>query len=195
MTVQLRISSSKEQRSTIYRGNTRRLLRLSDVPDSPTSSGAVCEAVESDGQACWVALKESAGDIWCYQHHDEWRQLNIHWAKIHTDAERMTVTGLDAGKQKILKLRQSVDLRREIQERFYPRGGDIQDYIEWINKMENDVRQLADSLLSKSQLSKCTKMSTNTRQWQISTAAQPQRPQVSIPLRLIQTAKGRERRL
>ncbi|EMD64562.1 hypothetical protein COCSADRAFT_90251 [Bipolaris sorokiniana ND90Pr] len=147
MTVQLRISSSKEQRPIIYRGNTRRLLRLSDVPDSPKLSGAVCEAVESDGRACWVALKESAGDIWCYQHHDEWRQLSIRWTKIHKDAERMVVTGLDTGKQKILKLRQSVDLRREIQERFYPRGGDIQDYIKWINKMENDVRQLADSLL------------------------------------------------
>lgn len=150
MTVQLRISSSKEQRPIIYRGNTRRLLRLSDVPDSPKLSGAVCEAVESDGRACWVALKESAGDIWCYQHHDEWRQLSIRWTKIHKDAERMVVTGLDTGKQKILKLRQSVDLRREIQERFYPRGGDIQDYIKWINKMENDVRQLADSLLSQS---------------------------------------------
>jgi hypothetical protein len=74
--------------------------------------------------------------------------MTTRWSKVHKDAERVVVTGLDAAKQKILKLRQSVDLRRQIQDRFYPRGGDIQDYIKWIGKMENDVRQLADALLS-----------------------------------------------
>jgi hypothetical protein len=74
--------------------------------------------------------------------------MTLRWAKIHKEAEKLMVTGLDAAKQKIMKLRQSVDLRRQIQDRFYPRGGDIQDYIKWIHKMENDVRALADALLS-----------------------------------------------
>ena len=60
------------------------------------------------------------------------------------------VLSLDVAKQKVLKLRQSVDLRRQIRDRFYPRGGDIQDYIKWLAKLEADVRGLADSLLSKS---------------------------------------------
>lgn len=152
MSIQLHISSSKERRPTNYRGNTRRLLRLSDIPDSPTSSGAVCEAVESDGRACWIALPSNTSDIWCPRHHDEWTQMTMRWGKVHMEAEKTMVTTLDVAKQKIMKLRQSVDLRRQIQDRFYPRGGDIQDYIKWINKMENDVRQLADSLLSKSSL-------------------------------------------
>jgi hypothetical protein len=79
-------------------------------------------------------------------------QMTLRWGRVHKDAEKMTVTGLDAAKQKIMKLRQSVDLRRQIQDRFYPRGGDIQDYIKWIHKMENDVRALADTLLSKSHI-------------------------------------------
>ncbi|KAF1941695.1 hypothetical protein EJ02DRAFT_193200 [Clathrospora elynae] len=146
MSLQLRVSSSQERRPA-FRGNTRRLLLFSDVPDSPGSSGTVCEAVESDGCACWVALPTSAGDPWCYRHHDEWRQKTMRWGKIHKEAEKMVVINLDVAKQKVVKLRQSVDLRRQIQDRFYPRGGDIQDYIKWIGKMENDVRQLADALL------------------------------------------------
>jgi hypothetical protein len=148
MSLQLRISSSQERRPA-FRGKTRQLLRLSDVPDSPSSSGAVCDAVDSEGHACWATLPSSAGDPWCYKHHDEWQQMSLRWAKIHKEAEKLMVTGLDAAKQKIMKLRQSVDLRRQIQDRFYPRGGDIQDYIKWIHKMENDVRALADALLSK----------------------------------------------
>jgi hypothetical protein len=74
--------------------------------------------------------------------------MTMRWAKVHKEAEDLMVTGLDAAKQKIMKLRQSVDLRRVIQDRFYPRGGDIQDYIKWIHKLENDVRALADALLS-----------------------------------------------
>jgi hypothetical protein len=148
MSLQLRISSSQERRPA-FRGKTRQLLRLSDVPDSPSASGAFCEAVDSDGRACWSTLPSSAGDPWCYRHHDEWEQMTLRWAKIHKEAEKLMVTGLDAAKQKIMKLRQSVDLRRLIQDRFYPRGGDIQDYIKWIHKMESDVRALADALLSK----------------------------------------------
>lgn len=60
----------------------------------------------------------------------------------------MTVISSETAKQKVIKLRLSVDLRRQIRDRFYPRWGDIQDYIKWIAKLEADVRQLADSLLS-----------------------------------------------
>ena len=148
MSVQLRMSSSKERRQNNFRGKSRRLLYLNNVPDSPISTEAVCEAVESDGRACWVALPSSSDDIWCYQHHNEWRQMSTRWAKVNQDAEKMMVTGLESAKQKTIALRQSVYLRREIQHRFYPRGGDIKDYIEWIQKMENDTRHLADTILS-----------------------------------------------
>lgn len=60
-----------------------------------------------------------------------------------------SVISADIAKQKVMKLRLSVELRRQIRDQFYPRGGDIQDYIKWIHNLENDVRQLADSLLSK----------------------------------------------
>jgi hypothetical protein len=75
--------------------------------------------------------------------------MTLRWAKIHKEAEKLMVSGLLAATQKTMKLRQSVDLRRLVQDRFYPRGGDIQDYIKWIHKMENDVSALADALLRK----------------------------------------------
>lgn len=146
MSLQLRISSSQEKRPA-FRGNSRRLLRLSDVPESPATLGASCEAVETDGRACRVGLPSGASDPWCDKHHDEWRELNEKWSKTQKEAERIVVLSLDVAKQKVLKLRQSVDLRRQIRDRFYPGGGDIQDYIKWLAKLEGDVRQLADSLL------------------------------------------------
>ena len=74
--------------------------------------------------------------------------MSTRWAKVNQDAEKMMVAGLESAKQKTITLRQSVYLRRQIQHRFYPRGWDVKDYIEWIQKMENDTRHLADTLLS-----------------------------------------------
>ncbi|KAK1912018.1 hypothetical protein P3342_012501 [Pyrenophora teres f. teres] len=147
MSVQLRMSSSRERRQNNFRCESRRLLYLNNVPDCPLSNEAVCEAVEPDGRACWIALPPNSDDIWCYQHHNEWRQMTARWEKVNQNAEEISVVGLESAKQKILITRQSVYLRRQIQHRFYPRGGDIQDYIEWIQKMEQNTRLLADTLL------------------------------------------------
>ncbi|KAF1829402.1 hypothetical protein BDW02DRAFT_642881 [Decorospora gaudefroyi] len=134
MSVQLRISSSQERRPNNFRGNARRLLRLND-------------AVETDGRACRSALPSGASDPWCERHHEEWKDLIAHWSRTQKDVEKIVVLSVDLAKQKVMKLRQSVELRRQIRDRFYPGGGDIQDYIKWLGKLEGDVRQLADSLL------------------------------------------------
>jgi hypothetical protein len=147
MSVQLRINSLQDRRPSV-KGNARQLLRSSEVPDSPTTLGPVCEALGSDGRPCKVALATTAEDPWCPRHHHEWTDLNVRWGKTHKEAEKVTVISSETAKQKVMKLRLSVDLRRQIRDRFYPRGGDIQDYIKWIAKLETDVRQLADSLLS-----------------------------------------------
>lgn len=146
MSLHFRINSAKDKRPA-YRGNTRSLLRASEVPDSPALHGACCEAVEQDGRSCRAELPSSAGDPFCSRHYKEWRELNAKWSKTHKEAERLIVINADVAKQKVMKLRLSVELRRQIRDQFYPRGGDIQDYIKWIYNLENDVRQLADSLL------------------------------------------------
>lgn len=144
MSVQLRITDRRPS----AKANPRTVLRSSDVPSSPTVSGPVCEALEADGRPCKGTHATTSGDPWCSKHHQEWKDINAKWNKVHKEAERQTVTSSENAKQKVLKLRQSVDLRRTIRDRFYPRGGDIQDYIRWIAKLETDVRQLADTLLS-----------------------------------------------
>jgi hypothetical protein len=147
MSVQLRINSLQDRRPSV-KGNTRQLLRSSEVPDSPSTRGHVCEALEPDGRPCRVALAATAVDPWCHRHHHDWQEINTRWSKTHEDAEKLVVVNSETAKQKVMKLRLSVELRRQIRDRFYPRGGDIQDYIKWIAKLETDVRQLADSLLS-----------------------------------------------
>lgn len=147
MTIQLRISSGQGRRPS-FKGKSRSLLRLSDTPESPAFLGVVCDAVEPDGRACKVALLSDADDPWCERHLKEWKELTSRWSQAQREAEKLAVLGLDTAKQKVLKLRLSVQLRRQIRDRFYPRGGDIQDYIKWLAKLEKDVRQLADSLLS-----------------------------------------------
>lgn len=144
MSVQLRITDRRPS----VKANPRTVLRSSDVPPSPTVSGPICEALEADGRPCKGTHATTAGDAWCSKHHNEWKDLNAKWNKIHKEAERQTVISSETAKQKVLKLRQSVDMRRQIRDRFYPRGGDIQDYIKWIAKLETDARQLADTLLS-----------------------------------------------
>jgi len=148
MSVQLRITD----RWPSVKASSRTILRSNDVPPSPTVSGAVCEALEADGRPCKGTHTTTTGDPWCGKHHQEWKDINAKWNRVHKEAERQTVTSSETAKQKVLKLRQSVDLRRTIRDRFYPRGGDIQDYIRWIAKLETDIRQLADTLLSMQRL-------------------------------------------
>jgi hypothetical protein len=145
MSVQLRISDRRPS----VKGNSRSILHSSEVPLSPTVLGPICEALESDGRPCKDTHATTAGDPWCSKHHREWTDLNAKWSKTHKEAEKQTVNDSEEAKQKVLKLRHSVNLRRQIRDRFYPRGGDIQDYIKWFAKLETDVRQLADSILSR----------------------------------------------
>ncbi|KAF2847502.1 hypothetical protein T440DRAFT_491936 [Plenodomus tracheiphilus IPT5] len=146
MSLQIRLNSSRERRPA-YRTKTRDLLNLSKVPDSPASSRACCEAVEADGRPCRTELPFIAGDPFCSRHYKEWRDLSARWNRTHKEAETLIVVNLDVAKQKVIKLRLSVKLRRQIRDQFYPRGGDTQDYIKWIASVEDDVRQLADHLL------------------------------------------------
>lgn len=148
MSLHFRVSNSSQERRPAFKSDTRNLLRASEVPESPTSLGATCEALEIDGRPCRAELPSSAGDPFCSRHYKDWRDLNTRWSKAVKEAEHLVVTSLDVAKQKVLKLRLSVDLRRQIRDQFYPRGGDIADYIKWIAKLETEVRQLADSLLS-----------------------------------------------
>jgi hypothetical protein len=147
MSVQLRINGLQDRRPSI-KANSRHLLRSVEVPDSPGTLGPACEALEPSGRPCKVALATTAQDPWCHRHHNEWLDINTRWSKTQKEAETLAVVSSETAKQKVIKLRLSVDLRRQIRDRFYPRGGDIQDYIKWIAKLETDVRQLADSLLS-----------------------------------------------
>lgn len=149
MSVQLRINNVRERKPSI-KTHARHVLRSTEVPESPSTLGPACEALEQDGRACRVALASTAEDPWCHKHHKEWLELNARWTKTHKEAEKVAVVSSETAKQKVLKLRMSVELRRQIRDRFYPRGGDIQDYIKWLAKLETDVRQLADSLLSMS---------------------------------------------
>jgi hypothetical protein len=147
MSVRLRINNLQERKSST-KTNTRHLLRSIEVPDSPGASGPVCEALQADGRPCKVALNSNVEIPWCPPHHNEWIDLNARWTKAQKETDKLAVVSSETAKQKVIKLRLSVNLRRQIRDRFYPLGGDIQDYIKWIAKLETDVRQLADSLLS-----------------------------------------------
>lgn len=148
MSLQIRISSFQDRRPT-QKNHFRHIVRINNIPESPGAAGPICDAVEIDGRPCKISLEAKAADPWCPKHHQEWKNLNSRWSKAVKDAEKIVVVDSEAAKQKVIKLRLSVDLRRQIRDRFYPRGGDIQDYIKWIAKLETDVRQLADSLLSR----------------------------------------------
>lgn len=124
MSVQLRINSIQDRRPSV-KGNARQLLRSSEVPDSPTTLGPICEALEPDGRPCKAALATTAEDLWCHRHHLEWKDLNSRWSQTHKEAEKLVVISSETAKQKVIKLRLSIDLRRQIRDRFYPRGGDI----------------------------------------------------------------------
>ena len=146
MSLQLRIHTSQRRQSS-FKGKSRVLLQSSEPPESPLIRGNTCDAIDTDGRRCKLILP-SDGHTWCKRHLRELKDLNIRWGRTQKDSERVEVISPDTAKQKVLKMRLAVDLRRQIRERFYPRGGDTADFIKWIMRLEKDVRALADSILS-----------------------------------------------
>jgi hypothetical protein len=144
---QHRINGLQDRRSS-KKSPSQPLLRLVNVPESLGDHDPACKALEPSGRPCKVALAATADDPWCHRHRDEWLDLTTRWIRLQKEAEIVVVLGSESAKQKVLKLRLSVELRRQIRDQFYPCGEDTQDYIKWIVKLETDVRQLADSLLS-----------------------------------------------
>lgn len=123
------------------------LSRFSKPPESPLIKGNACEAIDANGRTCRHQL-ESDAETWCRQHVRELKELKTRWERTQKDADRVETTNPEMAKQKVLKLRLAIELRRQIREKFYPRGGDTVDFLKWIMRLENDVRGLADSILS-----------------------------------------------
>ncbi|KAL5395216.1 hypothetical protein PMIN04_012927 [Paraphaeosphaeria minitans] len=145
MSSALCISTLKEPGPS-SKGKPRIILRSSEPPRSPLATSNECEALESNGRPCQQSLPRDE-DTWCRRHSTELKNFQSKWDKAFGDAEKVEADTPDTARQKILKLRQAVDLRRQIRERFYARGGDTSDFINWMTSVEKDMRTLADSML------------------------------------------------
>lgn len=128
-------------------GRSRIILHSSDPPRSPLITSNTCEASESNGSRCQQPLLREE-EAWCRRHATELAEFQTKWNKAFKDAERVEAGTPDTARQKILKLRQAMDIRRQIRERFHSRGGDTSDFISWITGLEKDMRSLAESILS-----------------------------------------------
>lgn len=146
MSLQFRIHTRQGSRSSL-RGKSRTLLRSSEPPQSPLVEGNTCDAIDNDGRQCKHTLP-SEGYMWCKQHNTELKDLSTRWRRVQKDADGVEAVDPDTAKQKTVKLALSVELRRQIRERFYPQGGDTADFLRWIVKLENDLCNIAGSLFS-----------------------------------------------
>ncbi|KAH7119679.1 hypothetical protein B0J11DRAFT_582191 [Dendryphion nanum] len=147
MSIHLHVASKPHRPS--FKGRARILLRASEPPESPLLNGTICEAIELDGGPCRLSLPKSA-NIWCHKHVLELGELHKAWGAAQIEAESVSVTSHDTAKKKVIKLKRAVELRRQIRERFYARGGDTADFLKWITRLEKTVQGLADSLLKTS---------------------------------------------
>lgn len=177
MTLHLRIQSATERRLR-FAESTRCLIYASQVPDSPAASGHSCEALNHNGRRCRAVLADDQTHPWCDHHHHEWSDLAAQWRATRREAEGIVVSGPDSAKQKIITLRQAVDLRQQIRRQFYPQGDDIQDYIKWIAKLENDLTQVGDTLLSipDPSLPLCFKLTTRNAVHNLNRGPTPETP-------------------
>lgn len=155
--------STLQEFSSVSKDHSRIILHSSDPPKSPLVAYNVCEAVENNGRLCQQTLPREE-ENWCKRHATELKDFQAKWNKAFRDAECVEAGTPDTAREKILKLRQAMDIRRQIREKFYSRGGDTSDFINWIASLEKDMRTLADSILSMCQYTEiprnCLLMST-----------------------------------
>jgi hypothetical protein len=122
-----------ERRRFRSREKARNLIHTCEPPESPAIQGSRCDAIET---------------TWCNWHLREQNDLSTRWENLQLAAEKIVVFDAHTAKQKVLKLRLAVELRRRIRERFHTRGIDTVDFIEWIARLEKEVRTLANMILS-----------------------------------------------
>ncbi|KAF2491329.1 hypothetical protein BU16DRAFT_468768 [Lophium mytilinum] len=143
MSPQLRIQAS-QCFSPNNKTRFRSLLYSSEPPTSPQLIGTKCDAVEIDGQPCSTVL-EAEGQAWCIRHFNEMKSLNATWKQAQQEAVFVqSLLTPDIAKIKVYKLCQALELRKQISQRFYKRGRDTADHIQWIMELEQDVRGMAD---------------------------------------------------
>jgi len=136
-----------ERRRFRSREKARNLIHTCEPPESPATQDSRCDAIETDGRRCHLLLS-TEDQTWCSWHLREQNDLSTRWEKLQIAAEKIVVSDVHMAKQKVLKLRLAVELRRRIRERFHTRGIDTVDFIEWIAKLEKEVRTLANMILS-----------------------------------------------
>lgn len=134
-------------RSTFQKIN-RTLLHTSEPPRSPAYEQDLCEAIKSDGSNCDVELL-SDEHAWCDKHLGEMKSLENSWYAMQVESAKVAVYDAETARRKVQKLRLAIELRRQIRERFFPRGGDTTNYIDWITDVERELYGLADYIMSK----------------------------------------------
>ncbi len=149
MSPQIRISALQGPRGRSNQLQTRSLLYSSEPPSSPQTKRTTCDALEIDNQPC-DALLSTENEAWCNRHFEEMKSLNADWKRAQQKANDIEgPLNFDSAMQKVNKLRSAIELRRQISVRFYGTGDDIADRIQWIMKLEQDVRAFADRSLGK----------------------------------------------
>jgi hypothetical protein len=150
MSLQLTVRSRELPRYK-SRGNARNLVNACKPLESSLKD-ACCDAIETDGRRCHRLLS-SEDQIWCDRHRREQNNLNLRWKRLQCTSESITVIDAHTAKLKVFELRLAVELRRQIRERFRTRGIDTADFVEWIAKLEEELRTLVNMILSASSMS------------------------------------------
>ena len=149
MSPQIRISAPQSPSGRSNQLQTRSLLYSSEPPSSPQVKRTTCDALQIDNQLCHAALSTES-DAWCNHHFEEMKSLNAAWKQAQQKADDIEgPLNFNLARQKVDRLRSAIDLRRQISVRFYRTGDDIADRIQWITKLEQDVRAFADRNLGK----------------------------------------------
>lgn len=145
MSIRLCVRNLQERRFRA-REQARNLIHTCEPPRFPAIQGLCCNAIEMDGRHCHLLLL-SDDQFLCDWHLRELNALHGQWEKLQCDADSIRVVDADTAKQKVHKLRSTLELRRQIRERFHTRGVDTMDFVGWLVKLEEDIRAIANTVL------------------------------------------------
>ncbi|KAH7397194.1 hypothetical protein BKA66DRAFT_508978 [Pyrenochaeta sp. MPI-SDFR-AT-0127] len=145
MSIQLCVRNPQE-RCFRAREQARNLIRACQPPESPAVQGICCNAVATSGRRCHHLLS-SEDQSWCAWHLKELNKLHVQWEGLQYEADSIEVCDAETAKEKVLKLRLTVELRRRIRERFHTRGVDTMDFVGWLFNLEEDIKAIAEKVL------------------------------------------------
>jgi hypothetical protein len=133
--------------------------------DGPSQERRHCIALQQDGAECYRLLQRT-NYTFCLPHHREYKELHVQYKDAEEHYNRLVESErtleVEGKREKIAWGRKTLDLRNQVNRRFFSQHAGNRGHIQWILKLEGEIKALEGTLKSEDDHDKATPLPGDT---------------------------------